>query len=242
MISNVLIGCGLVSLAIIALDVWLPKSQREAVELAVTRAWSMLDDAKNLSLVEWLRKPNLQVWLISLAVFVAATLTAWDVSDDFPKRLNLESGPIAYTVVTLMGFGIGAFLGRHLILRLSQGNMIAVSTRVVVYFLVLSVVTLVAFFSWFMAQFYEDFIDTWTKWPWSEVIATAARLLAGNIFVTLYIFFLTAAIPLILAMLAQLTLAVCEYLIRHLLQYEKGPAAAISGVATAIGGLLKAFL
>src|SRR5262249_23046738 len=112
MLATLLIWLGVAVAALALVDVFLSKAQKDWLDTASIKLWSILDEARGWSFADWLKQPRATWWLaVSLGLFMGI-LTAWSVWSFEIKEWGILAGtgffaPIALfvcVVITLMTF------------------------------------------------------------------------------------------------------------------------------------------
>lgn len=208
----------------------LSEKAKSKLDLAVLRVWVWLSDARKVSLTRWAQRSSLRP-LFLIAAILWAIFCWWFWGDRF--RPNLSTVGILLLAVCLGGW-LG-WLVLNAILRRSPrtaalwalGCLIAVSilgSSLVDVFLAIN-------------DKYFEYIRLHELQIAYELAVYSILLMGG----TIQTFCLIATLPLLVVATLQLLLFVLERFVRKIAESPKGAVMALSGIATAIGTILKSF-
>jgi hypothetical protein len=217
------------ALAVLGLaDLFLSKAQKDWLDNAVVKLWTILDEAKGLSFADWLKHPQAKWWLaISLGLFVAIGLVTllWDTVEP------VFAAPIVIAIVVtitwlahpvlgwLLEFTPTVRFGHKLTIVSVLATVGLVSTVTVAWFEYTS-----SLHGTFFGVVIEPFIK---RLVWASAISLLCvpMILAARA----------------LAYIASAILYVGEFVVRRIAEYPKGPILALSALFGGICALIKAF-
>jgi hypothetical protein len=241
MIASILLICGIVTGILGLLDIFLTEAQKETLNNLTVRAWDKLDDAQRISLVGWLRKPDYRRWFAFAATLIGAIITAWDLQSD-SAWLTFSVIGVLYTACIFVSFVVGVLIGWMVLVHvLKGGNPVVVAFRLSLYFVGCFIIVPIIVLSRIGRVAAALDLEMWlTQSTLSGLIELAWWLFLVDMLLVVYVFWLTATLPLILVSAAQAFLFATEFLVRRIAEAKKGVVLAISGILTSIGAIMKA--
>jgi hypothetical protein len=228
------------AVAVLALvDLLLSKAQKKWLSDASIKAWSILDEAKGWSLADWLKKPRARWWLaLSLGLLwfaFQASITVYDMPLDLSDPIAEINFHMTVTHLMLVTTIICLVVASPFFANLLDVGSPKLLVRKLA---IISMFALLGYgFSISLIWWIEPF-KGW--WIW-DVVASA--LYVGGLVpaFTILLGILTILAAMGLAYLASAILYVCEFIIRRIAEYPKGPVLAISALFGGIVALIKAF-
>jgi len=233
MIANVLTALGVAVTLLGVLDLLLSEQQKKTISDQTIRLWARLDDWKRFPVLSLLKQKKIQ-YLLTLSVMALVTVsnlsfTYWLVAPDllFSKNmvtpLGIQIG--IWIIAAIIGFKIVAWTLQgagqfRILLRLAAAPVIVTaltSAGAAILILIMSL--------------YD---------PNSVGFVTLMSLIfAINLTAILVVYWLFAAVPLLLISLARALLFSSELLVRRIAENPKGPILAVSALFTIIVQLFR---
>lgn len=246
MLANALIIVGVVTGLLGILDEFiLSETQKTHLSDRCVALWNFLDDARNGSFYEFLRRKFVRILsVLGGAVFMAwgfvvsfiegtvVTFKVEGVGDIEVSRDTTLADIVANWTWFLFGFvllSVAGLLSNILLTRLlsEHPRVSFLKASTIAIFLYVSGVIALELISvkWLRIYYPETLFD---------VVATVTHVIFGAVgFVLIF--------PLVVFYSALLLLYVVEFLVRRIAEQPKGPLAAFSALMTALGGILKVF-
>ena len=228
-----------------ALDIFLSRDQKEWLGIRTLHAWHWLAEARRTSLLDWLN------WYHQAIAWVGVVVVSVYMTLAFEKAL----APLAQVVaIALFIFVVGLLFGLMIIRfilaapTLSRAGIRA--TISVMFTLAPAVIFLMA-----VHFFKSDFLDLAKAFAMG--VKTHQPTLGPAVFALIYlwtlilwvhltvismIFWAVVIIPLLVIYLLTIVLFCCEFVVRRVAEYPKGPIVAGSVLLAALAGVLRVML
>ena len=229
MIGTILLLIGITTGLIGLIDIFASNEQKESWSDTVLRLWNWLDEAKQSSYVDLIRRPGLQLWS-AVIVTVLIVSTMWLGVTDF-RLEGFDRSAVLFLLSSVFAAVAAIWLLRFS-LRARTGPVIVV--RVVLSYIVLCLVMVMAFAGLARVLFPYDAND-----PIGNVLT--AMFFASSIIDIAVILALISVAPVLLIFLLERALHILEFFVRRVAESSKGVLMAISTVLTGMRAILKAW-
>ncbi len=237
------LGVAVAIFVLALLDVFLSDSQKKWLDDRTLHAWHWLAEAKRKSLLNWLQRHRQSIaWT---GVVLVSVYMTWA----FEKAL----APLSQVItIALCIFAVGLFFG----LKIIQFTLSAASLfRAVIRATIIVVATLapaVIFFT-LVSTFKGGLIGLAKEFAAGVAAHTVtlglalfalfylwALILCVHLTVIAVIFWAVVALPLLVIYLLTVVLFCCEFIVRRIAEYPKGPIFVGSALLGAVAGVLRA--
>jgi hypothetical protein len=224
MAADVLIGLSTAIFALALLEIFLSEEQKRSLANGVLQIWNVLDEIKRRSYLEWFRRGKsipkvlfvLAICLVSLLLLFVASGRSTEAEYLFFVAAICIAIPFilltAWFVISRLLEPLGAF---------------ETLVRIVLLALIL-----------YLPAWIGKGIEVVTDSYFLNVVATALAIYA---YAMLLIWFVATA-PLVFAYALTAVLWTCEFVVRRIAEYPKGPLLAVSGLIAALAAFTKAMI
>jgi hypothetical protein len=224
-VATALIIVGVLTGILGLLDIFLSITQKDKLDERVLVAWDWLSDAQRVSLLGWLLKPSYRVWFLIVATVIALLIFQSVFRDLIDSETDTKKIIAVMLAAELTGLLVGYAILRHILAQPTKTAPIWAIGYLALTFAVL-LAALEQAVSTVMSNTAENVpLNAWL------VLSTA----------TPFIFSFITTVPLLVIVILQAILFLAEAIVRKIAESPKGIVMAFSGIATAIGGILKAF-
>jgi len=246
-ISNAVIFIAVSVFVTTVLDMFLSSKQKTWIEDHLIRLWHFLSEAKQYSLIGWLRhRCGVITWS---AVLLATALTGWMF-----RSALMPLPQVSALIPALVIFGLGLWFGRKVVRVTLNATSLpwAVSRASIFLIIALAPFTIFAAIVWLFEPAFRSMATSF-----ATSIATNQGDLGSALFALAYvwtyvlsvqwtalalIFWISVAVPLSAIYALTVFTFILEFIVRRLAEYPKGPVLAGSVLLGAVGALLKALL
>jgi hypothetical protein len=222
---------------LVLVEIFLSKAQKEWLSNAVLKIWSSLDEAKGWSFADWLIKPGPK-WWEGLALVVFALLASYSIF------------LVSYSMYHILVNGFEREFNFHFYqaLQLWFGALLIVTSTSSIFVRgtvefdsthvrILAILSVFGAFVGLIGPGFSHYISasTFSLSEWDVLFAIG--ILVG--YPAVIVLPIWAALG--LTYIASAILYVCEFIIRRIAEYPKGPVLALSALFGGIAALIKAF-
>jgi hypothetical protein len=237
MLATVFIWFSVAAIVLKLADIFLSKAQKEWLSNAVLKIWSALDEAKGWSFANWLTKPDTKWWeglglvvfalLASYSIFLVSYSMYHILVHGFEREFKFH---FQQTMQLWIGALVIVFSTSGIFVR----RTVEFDSNIVRILAIISVFG--AFLSLIVAGFSHYFSASAFSLSEQDILFAIGVLVGYPVVIVLPIW-----VALGLAYLASAILYVCEFIIRRIAEYPKGPVLALSALIGGIAALVKAF-
>jgi hypothetical protein len=237
MISTCLVVSGVFTGIMGLLDMFLSNNQKAKLADRTVNCWDRLDEAHRFSLYGWLFRPGFRIWFVAaptvlgMGASVAFLLLGGKM---FTTHWFFVAGCVLAAILT--GGPIGMLMLRHIISRPSK-------TAFLWAFLYLFIIAAAAaaIIPYGLAEMKTARIGAFLGNRSPDLVRTGLALWGIYSLVVVVLYWLVAALPVVLVGIAQVMLALSELVVRKIAESPKGVIMGLSGLLASAGGILRAF-
>lgn len=238
MIATFLVVCGVATGFMGLLDMFLSGSQKQAFADCIVKCWDRLHEAHRFSLYGWLFQPGFRVWFVAAPTTVILGAAVLILLSGGGRVLSARGLGLAVAIFAaiLTGGPIGMLMLRHILSRPSKTGILWAAL-----YLLLIVGAAAAILPIVMSEFMTARIGAFVNPRPPNVLRMGLSLWAFYSLVVILLYWLVAALPVVIVGVAQIMLAVSEFTVRKIAESPKGVIMGMSGLLTSVGGILRAF-
>jgi hypothetical protein len=228
-------------------DIFLSDPQKKWIEDRILRLWLWLAEAKQYSILDWLRQ--YYRWIVGIAVLLVSSYVSWivwsTITTNFDNHKTLRSA-IDTALFGAAISALGLWYGFNIVRATLRSRSLLSATLRATIFVVIALLPLViigAIAPRFAQSILPSLLTSQPK-PGIAIaqLLTIVVLIASVHFTAIsLIFWATVAGPLLLVNALTILLLISEFLIRRIAEYPKGPILAASAIVGVIAAIIKAF-
>lgn len=226
------------------LDFFLSDEQKRLLDRWSLQLWIWLADAKERSLLDWLRRHRRLI--VAIALVLGGLYFADFSSKMFSPFIAFQHVPSSLFILSILVATLfsGLWLGLTIINVTLRARSLFKAAGRASMFVLIAIAPLLIMLLFFSSDFLKPFAEAETRTTLGTlVLGSAIFFLYCGVFCSLIalIFWATVALPLVVIYALSASVFLAEFISRRVAEYPKGAILALSALLGGLAGLLKLF-